>query len=804
VALLVSGEERAAFLALRRDYQRSAFIERFWQARDPFPETTRNEFRDAWEERVAKARDRFPDLGEDRARVLLLLGEPGDVLKPGCRSVLRPLEIWRYGGPSRGDGGRGRRGFSLVFLEPQGNVQGRYRLWRPGHGLAFLLTWPIVGEAPDRQAAQRIVEECTDGGGVIGSLLEAADWSEIESRPGLVPRPGNEWLRSFVARSTDAPAAAPRLPAELALRFPGRHQSRTVVEAVLAVPRGALAAAGDAFRFVLDGEVLLRDELFESFRYRFELPAAGLAGDAVPLVLQRYLRPGSYRLVLKLEEPETGRVFREEREVEVPSLAAGPPPGAATSEAAAPAAPDAPAPDPSFAAALAETEAAVGAGDHSLELFAPGDELVTGRLRVEAMASGAGIDRVSFALNGRKILSKSRPPYSVELDLGRAPRTHTLQAVALDADGRPLASDELLLNAGPHRFRVRLLQPQRGHRYTSGLRASAEVELPQGERLDRVEFFLNEERVATLYQAPFVQPILLAPGEAAYVRVVAYLEDGNATEDLVFVNAPEFAEEVRVDLVEVYATVVDRRGHPVEGLGHDDFTVLEDDRPQAVRRFERVRDRSIHAGILLDVSSSMMEELPEAVRAALRFFQLVIRPQDRAAVITFNETADLAVPFTGNQEVLAGGLATLEADGETALWDSVVYALHYFSGIKGKRAIVLLSDGLDVNSRYSFEETLDYARRSGVAVYAVGLDLPQREVEARSRLQRLAEETGGRVFFVQFARELERVYGQIEQELRSQYLLAYQSTQSGDRYRAVDVKVARPGLTAKTARGYYP
>jgi VWFA-related protein len=263
---------------------------------------------------------------------------------------------------------------------------------------------------------------------------------------------------------------------------------------------------------------------------------------------------------------------------------------------------------------------------------------------------------------------------------------------------------------------------------------------------------------------------------------------------------------VRVDLVELYTSVIDRKGAPVADLGRGDFSVLEDGRPQRVVRFELVRDLPIHAGVLLDTSASMLEELEDAVRAALRFFQQVITPRDRAAVITFNESHDLAVPFTNNPEVLAGGLAAVTAEGETALYDSLIYALHYFSGLKGKRALILLSDGQDVASRYRFEDALEFARRTGVAIYAIGLDLPQREFDARSKLQRLAEETGGHSFFIESAAHLDRVYERVEHELRSQYLLAYQSPEQegGDRYRTVEVKVARPGLEARTIRGYYP
>ena len=191
----------------------------------------------------------------------------------------------------------------------------------------------------------------------------------------------------------------------------------------------------------------------------------------------------------------------------------------------------------------------------------------------------------------------------------------------------------------------------------------------------------------------------------------------------------------------------------------------------------------IYAGILLDTSASMSEgdRLHQAVQGAMGFFDKVITPKDRAAVITFADQPSLAVRFTNQQDVLAGGLAGVTAAGNTALYDSLIYALYYFGGVKGKKAIILLSDGKDEGSRYNFADVLEYARRSGVAIYTVGIGLSLAErADIRLKLSRLADETGGRFFFIEKAKELDGIYDAIQKELRSQYLLAYQSSQEGE------------------------
>jgi Ca-activated chloride channel family protein len=785
---LLTDEERAVFDALGRDFQRDLFIDAFWKARDPFPETAANELRNGWEARLEEVRQRFDDLRDDRARMFVWNGAAAKEMKPACRSEVRPIEIWRYNG-SAAVGAR----FAVAFVPGTRGEKGPWRVWRPREGLDSLRVFPRLDEDP----AQAIAENCTRGEDMLDGLSMAVDWETLRSQLAPFLRPNPEWLRAFQGRSTDLPAGAAELPATLELRFPGRVQSRTVVEALILVPREALPAESTS-TFLIDGTVLREGEIFESFRYRFETPLA--AQTTVPLVVQRYLRPGAYHLILRAEETASHRFFRSESDLEVPQITQ-PPPAIATQPPAQP-----PAAPLDARSALSSLDRAIATGDQTVKLFAPFGELVTGRVRLEARTTGEGIARVAFSLDGRAMLTKSRPPWSVELDLGRAPRTHAVRAAALDAPGAELAADEVLLNAGPHRFRIRLREPRPDLPYVNALRAEADVEVPDGDAIDRVEFFLGEQRLAALYQPPFVLPVLLPrPSELTYVRAIAYLRDGNSAEDVVFVNAPGYAEQMQVDLVELYATVTDRRGQVIEGLERGDFTAYENGERQDIVRFERVRDLPIHAGVLLDTSASMLEELPDAERGALRFFSQVIEAKDRAAVLTFADQPRLVVPFTNDPAKLQGGVASLVADGETALWDSVVYALHYFSGLRGKRAVVLLTDGEDSKSKWTFEETIDFARRAGVAVYAIGLDLPQRAVEAHNKLERLAAETGGRAFFIARSSELERVYGLVEAELRSQYLITYQSPATDpNRFREVDLRVARPGAVVKTIKGYFP
>jgi Ca-activated chloride channel family protein len=794
VKLIITDEEVTSFLALEKDYQRDAFIDRFWRVRDKFTDTARNEFQERYEQRVNEAKQVFGGLEEDRSVVLLLNGYPTARIEARCTQLLRPLEVWYYDGSDTV-----HFKFFVIFYR-EGS---RYRLWRPYEGIERLqdnlASASVIGGGYQTtgQFLRAVVQNCRDGEAIatgINYVLREGPLSydqilgRIQETPQLA---GREWVETFNSYSTDLPPDAELLDGKLTLAFPGRRQSRTAVQGTVSVPRAeaGVAKLADArsYNFILIGELLSDDELFDSFRYKFDLPAPEVTSEHIPLVFQRFLRPGDYKLVLRVEDLNGERFFREERDLSVPKVEEALPP---------------PPMDEETARLLAEANAALARGDVTVQLIEPRGQLHTGYLRFETLTTG-DIDHVTFSLDGDELLTKRSPPFSVDLDLGSVPQPRTLSAVAYDARGEELASDDMLLNAGGHRFAVDLVEPRKGKHYERSLSAEAQVEVPEGQSVERVELYLNETRVATLYQEPWVQPIVLPQDSPiAYVRAVAYLPDGNSTEDLVFVNAPDYLEEIDVQFVEVYASVLDRDGHPVEGLTENDFQVLEDGVPQNVVRFEQVRDLPIHAGILLDVSASMEESLDATQQAALSFFEQTIQPKDRAAVITFNDHPNVVVKFTNDVKSLAGGLAGLSAERGTSLYDSVIFALYYFNGIKGQKTLLILSDGKDESSRFSWDQTLEYARRAGVAIYSIAL----RDKDAHKKLTKLAEATGGRSFLVQDASELPGVYETVERDLRSKYLLAYQSsnTENDKDFRNIKVVVDRPGTEVQAMQGYYP
>jgi len=796
--VLLSNEELDLFLALNENYERDAFIKRFWDSRDTYADTGTNEFKENWYRKIEIARSYFGTLEDERAKTLLINDAPDNRIEITCGSVVWPSEVWYYGKPNR-------LGFEFFLLFYRRYGQGQWQLWTPQDGVAYLLVSMERGIAARAPLRDRLLS-CING----EALWAAVSYATASNSPAGGPmgysllllrldsppeKPSGEWISTFESYSTDVTESDARFSADVSYSFPNRRLNRTIVQGVVKVPTEELLKAelggSSSYNLVVTGEVVREDELFDRFKYKFDVPSHEVQSDGLPLVFNRLLRPGPYRMVVKVEDVNANRFFRSVDDVEVPWVQEQPPPPA----------------DPETARLIAEANAAISTFDNTVTLIEPIGDLQVGRVRFDAQVTGPDVYKVLFSLDGTQTLLKRKPPFSVELDLGKLPNSQTLRATALDVDDREIAWDELLINASAHRYAVSIIQPQPGQHFVQSLQAEVEVTVPQGRRVERLELYLDETLVATLYQPPYELPLRLPEaGGLYYVRAKAYLPDGNSTDDHVFINAPPGMDELEVQMVELYTSVTDGDGRPIKGLTQDDFLIEEDGVPQSIRRFELVDDLPFSAAILLDVSGSMGDSLVRAQQAALSFYESALSPKDRAALITFNDRPTLRAKFTNRLADLGGGLAGLKAERGTALFDSLIFALHYFNGIKGQRALLVLSDGKDENSKFTYEETLEYARRAGVTIYVVGLKFGKKSGEAKRGLRRLADQTGGQTFFIDTADELADVYDAIEQELRSQYFIAYQSSNASpdSRFRSVEVKVDQSGLEAKTIRGYYP
>lgn len=268
-----------------------------------------------------------------------------------------------------------------------------------------------------------------------------------------------------------------------------------------------------------------------------------------------------------------------------------------------------------------------------------------------------------------------------------------------------------------------------------------------------------------------------------------------------------------VDLVSLTITVTDGSRY-VTDLNEEEFDVFEDGVKQPLTFFSRLQ-QPIALAVLLDTSASMEGKLATAQEAAVGFARR-LRKTDAMEVIEFDSQVNIVQEFTSDIPTLEKAILSTTVNGSTSLYNAIYISLKNLKRNRAKvadeirrEAIVVLSDGDDTSSLIEYEEVLDVAKRSETAIYAIGLrqgNESRREFkEAEFVLRQLSQETGGRVFFPTSASELPKIYEQIADELSSQYAIAYSSKNPlrNGAWRRIDVRVSRPGLTARTRRGYY-
>jgi Ca-activated chloride channel family protein len=268
-----------------------------------------------------------------------------------------------------------------------------------------------------------------------------------------------------------------------------------------------------------------------------------------------------------------------------------------------------------------------------------------------------------------------------------------------------------------------------------------------------------------------------------------------------------------VELVTLNVTVMDGPRYVMD-LDQAEFEVFEDGAKQGITFFSRVQ-QPIALAILLDTSASMDERLETAQEAAIGFARRM-KPDDTIEVIDFDSQVRILQGFTNDVAALEKAIRSTSVNGSTSLYNAIYISLKELKKVRAqsaeeirRQAIVVLSDGDDTSSLVAYEEVLDLAKRSETAIYAIGLK-PTATIrtefkEAEFVLKQLSNETGGRAFFVTSVTELPKIYDQISQELSNQYSLAYTSRNPlrNGAWRRIVVRVARPGLTARTRQGYY-
>jgi Ca-activated chloride channel homolog len=381
------------------------------------------------------------------------------------------------------------------------------------------------------------------------------------------------------------------------------------------------------------------------------------------------------------------------------------------------------------------------------------------------------------------------------------------ETVTADSAIRPRAPAPAVTEAAPGEFRVRVVPPA-GERLAGPVEVQADVRVPAGRKLERVEFFWNDQLAATLYQAPFRHRLYVPRDRpSGYLRVEARLEDGSVAEDALTVNASGLGERVDVRLKELFVVVTDSSGRPVRGLSRNDFRVRQGGRLQEIASFENAGDLPLTLALAIDSSASMFLKLEYVREAVSSLLTGGLAQRDRALLVDFDTQPRLVSPVTRDFVSVSSALRSLTPDGSTALWEGIAYSLGQLQGLSGRKALVIYSDGIEEGSSISYREVLRLAREVKTPIYLIvsnpraarGDDESFFAGSISERLGKLAEGTGGKLFFVLPDQNLTGVYEQILSELRSQYVLTYYPQETAENARRdVKVEVEGRGLTART------
>jgi VWFA-related protein len=264
--------------------------------------------------------------------------------------------------------------------------------------------------------------------------------------------------------------------------------------------------------------------------------------------------------------------------------------------------------------------------------------------------------------------------------------------------------------------------------------------------------------------------------------------------------------------VNVIFTVTDKHGRFVKDLKSNQFRILDNNLPpKQVMNFESETNLPLRVGLLIDASNSIRDRFLFEQQAATEFLQQIIRPKtDRAFVLAFDEVWDVTQDFTNDLDKLTRGINVIRPGGGTAMWDAVYYAcrdklMKESSGETVRRAIIIVSDGDDNQSRALRAEAIEMAQRAGVIVYAISTNLSNIHDTGDHNLKMLAEATGGQAFFPFKLQNLADAFHDIQEELRSQYSVSYKPDQfeANGQYRPIVIIPDDKKLKVRAKKGYY-
>ena len=356
-------------------------------------------------------------------------------------------------------------------------------------------------------------------------------------------------------------------------------------------------------------------------------------------------------------------------------------------------------------------------------------------------------------------------------------------------------------------FAIKITNPANNDFRFGRAEIDADVTSADPALVEKVEFFVEDRLVFIDTEPPYKCFFDFGTDPHSWVlRAVAYHREGVTVADTVILKKVVLNYTVEVNRVILFASAHQKGGdhRPVVNLKKEDLVLEEDGVRQNLIDFY-VEKRPMTLAMILDSSGSMQPAMDKVHVAAGRFVDN-LGGDDRALVIDFDEKVYLLQDLTSDKDLLRKAITSTNALGGTALYDALYASFRRLRGIEGRKAIILLTDGDDTSSKFSFKRILDEAKVSDMIIYPVGMGTTFLDVDLRRILKTLSEETGGRAYFPSKVEELQDVYQEIADELKSQYYLTYEPTNTvwDGRWRKIKLDGA-PGrdLDIRTRSGYY-
>lgn len=418
------------------------------------------------------------------------------------------------------------------------------------------------------------------------------------------------------------------------------------------------------------------------------------------------------------------------------------------------------------------------------------------------LAIDPGFDnaRVSVTVDGQKVAEGLMSPYHVVVDLGPVPLEHRITISAKGANGKHARWTETI-NRGllPLALRVKAVDTSTGI-------FEVDASSPADDPIEMVQLWDQGQVVATVNAEPYrftVPPAMLATG---FVQITARTKAGEEAADFWSSTGNVHVEEMQVRTIPIFVSVVDRNGVTHDNVDRALFRIIDGNAEGKIVEFGKAFDQPISIALLIDSSASMTYSMKHAAKAAGEFVKHALKDGDRCSVTAVQDVPRRKQPLTGDRTHVAAALAGITPMGRTALYDAVASAIRELREEKNRRAIVVLTDGSDTTSTWSYDEVEKLSREAAIPIYFIAYeggsdDDAQRNLE---RLRYLASQTGG---FVATATEqnLMAKYNEIEKDLRAQFAIKYQVSDFGktNEWRPVRVVVNSPKLTARTIKGYF-